>query len=254
MAAAIWSTPAGEVGTFPAEPFLRFFDNHGLLSLRDRPAWRTVAGGSRTYVDAFRRGFRGRILTSTPVAGHPPRRGGRAGADRGRGRDRLRPGRRRRPRGRGARAARGPDRRGGPPPRALALPPQPHGAAHRRLGAPPGAPRLGLLELRALGVGRGARPGVGHLRDEPAAGAAHAASSTASRSTGRPRSPRTGCSAPSTTRTRDTPRRRSARSPACARCTARNRTHFCGSYHGYGFHEDAVRSAVEVARGLGLEL
>jgi predicted NAD/FAD-binding protein len=33
-----------------------------------------------------------------------------------------------------------------------------------------------------------------------------------------------------------------------------NRTHFCGSYHGYGFHEDAVRSAVEAARGLGLDL
>jgi predicted NAD/FAD-binding protein len=32
------------------------------------------------------------------------------------------------------------------------------------------------------------------------------------------------------------------------------RTHFCGSYHGYGFHEDAVRSAVEVARALGLDL
>ena len=50
MAAAIWSTPAMDVGAHPAEAFLRFNRNHGLLDLVDRPVWRTVLGGSREYV------------------------------------------------------------------------------------------------------------------------------------------------------------------------------------------------------------
>jgi predicted NAD/FAD-binding protein len=61
MAAAIWSTPALQIANFPAEPFLRFFYNHGLLSLKNRPQWRTVVGGSHTYVKAFSREFRGRL-------------------------------------------------------------------------------------------------------------------------------------------------------------------------------------------------
>jgi uncharacterized protein len=51
MAAAIWSTPAAEVGAFPAASFIRFCDNHGLLKLAGRPVWRTVRGGSRRYVE-----------------------------------------------------------------------------------------------------------------------------------------------------------------------------------------------------------
>ena len=51
MGAAIWSAPTSAMTTFPAESFLRFFDNHGLLDLSDRPRWRTVDGGSRSYVD-----------------------------------------------------------------------------------------------------------------------------------------------------------------------------------------------------------
>ncbi len=50
MGAAIWSTPVEEMLAFPALSFARFFQNHGLLSLNDRPAWRTVRGGSRVYV------------------------------------------------------------------------------------------------------------------------------------------------------------------------------------------------------------
>jgi predicted NAD/FAD-binding protein len=68
MAAAIWSTPAGRVGRFPALSFLRFFRNHGLLSLVDRPRWRTVAGGSCSYVRAFLRRFRGEVRLNAPVA------------------------------------------------------------------------------------------------------------------------------------------------------------------------------------------
>ena len=50
MAAAIWSTPSADVLDFPAASFMRFFANHGLLKVRNRPSWRTVAGGSRQYV------------------------------------------------------------------------------------------------------------------------------------------------------------------------------------------------------------
>ena len=67
MAAAIWSTPAGRVTAFPARSFLRFFKNHGLLDLRHRPRWRTVSGGSHSYVRAFRDRFRGAIRLDSPV-------------------------------------------------------------------------------------------------------------------------------------------------------------------------------------------
>ncbi len=51
MSAAIWSTPARQMLDFPARNFIEFFANHGLLQVNDRPRWRTVLGGSRTYVD-----------------------------------------------------------------------------------------------------------------------------------------------------------------------------------------------------------
>jgi predicted NAD/FAD-binding protein len=50
MGAAIWSGSLAGMRDFPARSFVRFFVNHGLLSLSDRPAWRTVVGGSRSYV------------------------------------------------------------------------------------------------------------------------------------------------------------------------------------------------------------
>ncbi len=54
MAAAIWSCPAEQMRAFPFISFARFFNNHGLLDLRDRPQWRTVRGGSRTYLERMR--------------------------------------------------------------------------------------------------------------------------------------------------------------------------------------------------------
>lgn len=50
MGAAIWSASVDGMRAFPARHFARFFQNHGLLRLTDRPAWRTVTGGSRHYV------------------------------------------------------------------------------------------------------------------------------------------------------------------------------------------------------------
>jgi predicted NAD/FAD-binding protein len=51
MAASIWSSPRSEILEFPLPSFLRFCHNHGLLQIFDRPQWRTVAGGARTYVE-----------------------------------------------------------------------------------------------------------------------------------------------------------------------------------------------------------
>ena len=50
MAAAIWSASRDDITRYPAEAFIRFFDNHGLLTVAERPQWRTVRGGSREYV------------------------------------------------------------------------------------------------------------------------------------------------------------------------------------------------------------
>ena len=51
MGAAIWSTPVQQMLNYPAQTFLRFCQNHGLVQLKARPEWRTLRGGSKTYVD-----------------------------------------------------------------------------------------------------------------------------------------------------------------------------------------------------------
>lgn len=61
MGAAIWSTTAAEMKAYPAAAFIRFFQSHGLLSLADRPQWRTVDGGSRAYVEQLTASYRNRI-------------------------------------------------------------------------------------------------------------------------------------------------------------------------------------------------
>lgn len=61
MAAAIWSTPAAEVGAYPATAFIRFCANHGLLQLRDRPQWRVVEGGSSSYIPKLLSPLAGRV-------------------------------------------------------------------------------------------------------------------------------------------------------------------------------------------------
>lgn len=53
MAAAIWSCPVKTMMKFPVGSFLRFFENHGLLNIEDRPQWETVSGGAQKYIDAI---------------------------------------------------------------------------------------------------------------------------------------------------------------------------------------------------------
>ena len=67
MGAAIWSTSPDRFLEFPAATFVRFFQNHGLLSLRDQPRWRVVRGGSSRYVERLVAPFRDRIRFGSPV-------------------------------------------------------------------------------------------------------------------------------------------------------------------------------------------
>ncbi len=69
MAAAIWSAPVAQITEFPLGHFVRFFRNHGLLSVSGDVQWRTVTGGSDSYVRAFARCFSGRVRLATPVRG-----------------------------------------------------------------------------------------------------------------------------------------------------------------------------------------
>ena len=68
MGAAIWSAPMDKMRDFPARAFVQFFINHGLLKIKDRPQWRTVTGGARRYVESILAGFRGELRLSTPVS------------------------------------------------------------------------------------------------------------------------------------------------------------------------------------------
>ncbi|MFU8890595.1 MAG: NAD(P)/FAD-dependent oxidoreductase [Anaerosomatales bacterium] len=67
MGSAIWSTPPGQMLGFPAKSFLRFCDNHGLLHITGKPQWRSVVGGSRTYVAEAARSISGTTRVSAPV-------------------------------------------------------------------------------------------------------------------------------------------------------------------------------------------
>ena len=51
MVSAIWSMPPFEASQMPLTFFLSFFKNHGLFKLKDRPQWYTVTNRSKTYVD-----------------------------------------------------------------------------------------------------------------------------------------------------------------------------------------------------------
>jgi len=67
MAAAIWSCPPRTMLDFPAASFARFFENHGLLDLRDRPQWKTVQGGSHTYVQRMLQDLGPKARNGDPV-------------------------------------------------------------------------------------------------------------------------------------------------------------------------------------------
>lgn len=58
MASALWSSPSSQIMKFPAKYLVQFMANHQMLQMRDRPQWRVVKGGSQTYVRALRKNWR----------------------------------------------------------------------------------------------------------------------------------------------------------------------------------------------------
>ena len=67
QAAAVWSADPAQMWSFPASFMAEFFNNHGMYSLRNRPRWRTVTGGSRRYVEAISAPWRDRVRLAAPV-------------------------------------------------------------------------------------------------------------------------------------------------------------------------------------------
>jgi len=67
QASAVWSADPTQMWSFPARFLVEFFDNHGMLGFRDRPRWRTITGGSRKYVEALTRPWSECLRLSTPV-------------------------------------------------------------------------------------------------------------------------------------------------------------------------------------------
>lgn len=67
MGAAIWSSTVEDMRAYPAASFVRFFASHGLLQLAGRPLWRTVTGGSRTYVARLAAALEGSMRQACPV-------------------------------------------------------------------------------------------------------------------------------------------------------------------------------------------
>ena len=68
QAAAIWSASVKNIRDYPAAAFIRFFENHGLLKIADRTDWRTVTGGSRTYVAKLAQALHGKVRLGAPAA------------------------------------------------------------------------------------------------------------------------------------------------------------------------------------------
>jgi predicted NAD/FAD-binding protein len=67
MGSAIWSASVDVMMDFPLKFFLKFFNNHGMLSVDDRPQWRVISGGSRSYIEPITQNYKDNIHLSTPI-------------------------------------------------------------------------------------------------------------------------------------------------------------------------------------------
>ncbi|MGD8115675.1 NAD(P)/FAD-dependent oxidoreductase [Vibrio sp. TRT 29B02] len=67
MGAAIWSSTLADMRAFPLQFFARFFLNHGLLDVTNRPQWYVIKGGSREYIKPLTKGFADKIRLNSPV-------------------------------------------------------------------------------------------------------------------------------------------------------------------------------------------
>ena len=250
MSAAIWSSSLAETGGFPARNFARFFENHGMLSVDDRPVWRTVTGGSYSYVERIIQPFRDRIRLSSPVDRVCRADGAVLVSSNGSTEsfDHV------------VIAAHADQ--------ALAMLADPSDAEREVLSAIPYRPNEAALHLddRMLPRAKRARAAWNyHLLREPPPHPTLTYDMNVLQGLG-PRERllvtlnRTADVAPESvlrTVTYHHPLYTKGASAAQARGPEVNgvrRTWFCGAYWGWGFHEDGVRSALAVTKGFGIEL
>ncbi len=250
QASAVWSADPGQMWTFPARFLAEFFENHGMLALRDRPRWRTIRGGSHRYVEALVAPWRDRLRLGTPV------RAIHRHADH---------------------VTVTPD--GGEPERfdqvvlashsdqALAMLADATPREHEILGAIPYQPNEAVLHTDARLLPRRRRAWASwnyHLLDEPTDRPAVTYHMNRLQSL---RTDRELCVTLNRTAAIDPARvirtiayahpvytsAGQAAQLRHAEVSGVGRTHFCGAYWGWGFHEDGVASAVRVAERLGGE-
>ena len=67
MASAVWSASLAEIGQFPASTILRFFYNHGFLTIHEHPQWYAIQGGSSSYIEPLTAPYRDRIVTGAAI-------------------------------------------------------------------------------------------------------------------------------------------------------------------------------------------
>ena len=248
MAAAIWSSPRSEILDFPLPAFLRFCHNHGLLQVIDRPQWRTVAGGARTYVEKIVAALPD-VRVATPVERivRPARPRHRVRARTGR--RAVRRGRARLPQRPGAAPAGRADRTGA---RLLgAVRYQPNRVVlHTDPALLPRARRAwSAWNYLATDDPAGARPVavsylINKLQPLPCTTPGHRHAEPAVRTGAAARAARVRVRASAARRARG---RRAAGHRALQ---GQRRTWFAGAWLGYGFHEDGLASAHAVADGI----
>lgn len=250
MGAAIWSTPRLKMLAFPAGNFIGFFSNHGLLSVSDRPQWRTVVGGSHTYVHRILSKLPRPVRLDTPVMGL--RRDGQQVLVRHTGGQE--------PFDRVVMAAHADE--------ALRLLEDPSVEERRWLGPWQYESNQTILHTDAsvlppLGRARASWNAAREAAGEAAMSLTYDMNrlqglATARRylvSLNRQREIRPGQVLRTMVYSHPTYTPESAATqPHLPSLNGVRGTYFCGSYFGHGFHEDAVRSGLEVARCFGLEL
>ena len=252
QASAVWSADPRELRHFPASLLAEFFDNHGMFGLSGRPRWRSVRGGSNSYVEALTAPLRERLRLGTPVAR----------VERLPGHVEVTPA-----------GGSGPERfdeliLAGHSDQSLALLADPSPAEAELLGAIPYQPNDVVLHTDASLLPRRRRARASwnfHLQDEPAArttvtyhmnrlqalDAAQEFCVTLNR--------REAIDPAQVIETREFAHPVFTHAALAAQrrwpeISGVRRTHYCGAYWGYGFHEDGVQSAVRVCASFGEKL
>ncbi len=248
MGAAIWSSSLQEMRRFPLPLFLRFFENHGLLDIRDRPQWYVVPGGSREYVRALLAGLGDRWTCGST------RRCSRWSATRRELSCGWRPGRRiltsdlRLPLRAGAGDAGGAHRFRTRSPWGHRLAAQRGGVAQRSALAAGAPARLGQLELSP--ERRGSGPGLRHLQHEYSPGLpAGAPLFCVTLNPDAPVDDRYVWQRFVYEHPLFNPQSWSAQLRR-EEINGQQRSWYCGAYWYNGFHEDGVRSALDVVQGI----